>query len=226
MIAHWLARKAQQRLILFCNGWGMDHRPFTNLDPGDCDVLILSDYRDCVLPGSIEALIGGYDDICLLGWSFGVWAAQHLFSGRRDIFSRSIAINGTLRPIDDDYGIPHQFFTATLANFSPSVRDRFYRRMCRPKQVLDGFLAQRPARTVEDQKEELAALEGLIKKGVSEPSMFDAAIISAADLIIPTEHQRAYWQGRCRLLEVDGCHFPFGSWDSWAAIATWEGGHG
>ncbi len=226
MITHWLARNATKRLIVFCNGWGMDHHPLTLLAPGGYDVLVLSDYRHCVLPENMETLTKGYDDIFLVAWSFGVWAAQHLFCGRGDLFSRAIAINGTLRPIDDDYGIPHQFFTATLENFSPSVLDRFYRRMCRPKQVLDGFLAHRPARTLEDQKEELEALEILIKNGVDEPSMFDTAIVSATDLIIPTEHQRAFWQGRCRILEVEGCHFPFGTWASWPAIIEWGEGCG
>jgi biotin synthesis protein BioG len=226
MISHWLSRNHTGRLIIFCNGWGMDHRPFVELAPGDCDVLILSDYRNCVLPANIAALTGEYDDIFLLGWSFGVWVAQRLFYGCRSSFKCCIAINGTLRPIDDHFGIPHQFFNATLATFSPAVLDRFYRRMCRPKQILDGFLACRPARTVADQKEELETLERLVEGGDDKASMFDTAIVSTADLIIPTEHQRAFWQGRCRLLEVEGCHFPFRNWDSWPAIIEWGNGHG
>ncbi len=218
MIVHRLAEQHKQRLIIFCNGWGMDHHPFLGLDTSSADVFILSDYRRFELPIDMGELGETYESIELLGWSFGVWAAQQLFYEWRDRLGSCIAINGTLQPIDDRYGIPHQFFNATREQFSDSVLDRFYRRMCRPRQILDAFLEHKPARTVEDLAEELEALSRLVRSGVETTSIFGAAVISSEDLIIPTRHQLNFWRGRCRIIELEGCHFPFGNWSGWADI--------
>jgi pimeloyl-[acyl-carrier protein] methyl ester esterase len=227
MIVHRLVQQNNPRLIIFCNGWGMDQHPFSRLETDSTDVLILSDYRDFKLPVDMDELSRTHETIDLLGWSFGVWAAQQLFHPWRDTIRYCIAINGTLQPIDDRCGIPHQYFNATRAQFSDSVRTRFYRRMCRPQQILDSFLEQQPARTVADQAEELEALARLVRSGADTPPIFDAAVISSADLIIPTAHQLHFWRGRCRIIEVEGGHFPFGAWSGWSDIidmVTRDGG--
>lgn len=218
MIVHWLSQNSNQRVIIFCNGWGMDHRPLAVLDTSGYDVAVLSDYRHFEPPIELPMLARTYEIIYLLGWSFGVWAAQNLFSQYREHFSRCIAINGTLQPIDDRCGIPHQFFNATREQFSESVLNRFYRRMCRPQKVLDIFLEHRPARTPGDQGEELDALQRLAGSGDQSRSIYDLAIVSTKDLVVPTEHQLFFWKNRCRIIEVEGSHFPFSGWSSWSDI--------
>ena len=143
MRAHWLVDNGNRKLILFCNGWGMDHHPVAHLHSGDHDVLVLSDYSSLDVAVDIDRLRVRYAQIHLICWSFGVWAGPRLFA-EAAIFARRIALNGTLRPIDDRYGIPRQFFNATLDNYSETVRDRFYRRMCRPQDVLELFLDNPP----------------------------------------------------------------------------------
>ncbi len=218
MIAHWLAQNKTPHLIIFCNGWGMDQRPLALLDTSGYDVVVLSDYRHFEAPIDLPMLARTYETMHLLGWSFGVWAAQNLFSQYRDHFSRCIAINGTLQPIDDRYGIPHQFFNATREQFSDSVLSRFHKRMCRPRQVLEIFLEHRPDRTLADLGEELDALQRLAGSCDQSKSIFELAIISTKDLIIPTGHQLLFWKNRCRIIEIEGSHFPFSGWSSWSDI--------
>ncbi len=226
MNAHWLGKSGNSQLIVFCNGWGMDHQPLELMDNSGFDVLVLSDYSRFKLSCDIDELVGGFAKTHLIGWSFGVWAAQVLFAQLKELFDTRIAINGTLKPIDDHYGIPHQFFNATLDNFSEAVLDRFYRRMCRPKQILERFLQHRPARKLADQRLELEMLAQLIKKPDTSPSIFDAAIISSHDLIIPSAHQKAFWQDRCTIVEAEGCHYPFAGWQSWSEVIDMAGSDG
>lgn len=218
MIARWLFNARSRKLIVFCNGWGMDHHPLSLLESGGYDVLTLSDYSDLQLPFEPDALGDSYHSIHLLSWSFGVWAAQQIFADRNDMFDRCIAINGTLRPIDDRYGIPDQFFNATLENFSESVRDRFYRRMCRPDQVLDSFLDRQPRRSVADQHSELKIMAKLVGTYPAKRSLYHTAIVSSRDMIVPTAHQISFWQDRCPVIGIEGCHYPFAGFQKWSEI--------
>ena len=220
MIAHWLYRDHSQKLILFCNGWGMDHHPLEPLESGGYDVLALSDYSLFELPVNIGALDAHYEELNLICWSFGVWAGAQLFTGRKSLFARRIGVNGTLYPIDDRYGIPQQFFDATLDHFSRSVRDRFYRRMCRSEGVLDLFLEHQPRRNIQDQKYELQQLSELVMRGEPNDSFFDTVIIASRDYIMPTAHQLSFWRGRCAIAHIEGCHYPFAGWRSWAEIVA------
>ena len=218
MIARWLFNDSHRELIIFCNGWGMDHNPVSLLESDGYDVLCLSDYSNLELPFDPDTLGAGYQSINLLSWSFGVWAAQHIFGDRTDVFDRCVAINGTLRPIDDRYGIPHQFFNATLDNFSESVRDRFYRRMCRPDPILEFFLDHQPERSLAGQQAELEIMAKLVGSYPAERSLYDTAIVSSRDMIVPTAHQRSFWQNRCPVIGIDGCHYPFAGFNSWSEI--------
>jgi pimeloyl-[acyl-carrier protein] methyl ester esterase len=134
MIIDWLGRGTGRDLIVFCNGWGMDRWPLSDLATDAFAVVVLSDYhRLDGLDGleTVRAELPCYQRRYLICWSMGVWAGQRLFAQDRGLFARWIAINGTLRPVDDRFGIPVDIFSATLEEFSSSILERFYRRMCK-----------------------------------------------------------------------------------------------
>jgi len=217
MIIDWLARGDGRDLIVFCNGWGMDRWPLNGLATEPFDVVVLSDYHRFDGLDTVRAELPGYRRCYLICWSMGVWAGQRLFDQDRDLFERRIAINGTLRPVDDRFGIPVEIFSATLEEFSVSILQRFYRRMCKEPGVFAFFQNHRPQRSLADQREELAALQLVVMDETVTPPLYDDVIISRNDLIIPTRNQQAFWQDQ-RVIEIDGCHYPFSRWQSWSDI--------
>lgn len=217
MESSWLHKGKHEKLIVFCNGWGMDGCPFYGLASGGYDVWMLYDYRriggpDGQLP--IESVFQDYRQIYLVGWSMGVWVGQKLFADKQHLFHRTIAINGTLCPIDDRYGIPVQVYDATLAGFSEAARLKFYKRMCREKNSLNRFLARQPQRTVQDQADELVAVREMVDCLDAGKSLYREILVSEQDFIIPTANQLNFWQ-HGSVTRLKGYHFPFYLWQSW-----------
>ncbi|MCP4338904.1 MAG: DUF452 family protein [Desulfobulbaceae bacterium] len=214
MEASWLHNCGRKKLIIFCNGWGMDGFPFQSLMSVEYDVYMLYDYRQIDIYPDIDAVLKMYEEVHLVSWSMGVWVGQKLFTGKQHLFGRTIAINGTLCPIDDSFGIPVQIFNGTLADFGEAARLKFYKRMCREKENLKLFLAQQPQRSFKDQGEELAALKKSVDCIPVKESIYKEIIISDCDLIVPSVNQINYWQGRL-VRPVSGFHFIFNLWQSW-----------
>lgn len=218
MKSEWLHQRRnegrKERLIIFCNGWSMDGAPFQPLGARDYDVLMLSDYSDLTLDCDLAPLFKAYQAVYLISWSMGVWTGQQIFRTWSHCLQAAIAINGTLCPIHDQFGIPVQLYEATLDQFSEVSRLKFYRRMCRDRQTFDTFLANQPRRPVENQKQELAALQRLVSCEAAEAAIYTKILVAGQDLVIPTANQIAFWQGK-EILRVEGCHFLFYDWDSW-----------
>ena len=213
----WLHRGGCDRLLIFCSGWGMDPEPFRSLDSGQMDVLMLYDYREMAGIGAYVAELGKYRENYLLGWSMGVWCGQRLFGGHAHLFTRKVAINGTLCPVDDTLGIPRQLFAGTMNRWSAESRLRFYRRMCPETEVLDTFLACQPTRELTGQQAELAQFLEIADCLPRHLSIYDTIYISDDDRIVPTAHQLRYW-GEEGVRRIVGGHFPFYRWRSWSEM--------
>lgn len=206
----------------------MDCYPFRFLESVAYDVYMLYDYRHFTNLPEIEALFKKYDRVHLVSWSMGVWAGQKLFAKCRHFFSRTIAINGTLCPVDNRFGIPLEVFKATLADFSEGARLKFYKRMCRNKVNLQRFMANQPQRSVKDQEEELAVLKKMVDCTPATESMYREIIVSEKDFIVPSASQLLYWQGALdgqegRVTSVAGFHFLFHRWSSWDQLLNYSG---
>ena len=214
MKGSWLHRTAKDQLIVFCNGWGMDGTPFQALASSEYDVYMFYDYYDLIPPQPLEDIMHGYRQILLISWSMGVWVAQKLFSDSADLFHRTIAINGTLCPVDDNLGIPEKIFTETLTGFNETTRMKFYRRMCREKTNLKMFLARQPRRSPVEQRNELAALQRKVDCISVEQSIYQEIIIAEYDWVVPSTNQREFWRGK-QTTEIAGFHFLFYLWQSW-----------
>ena len=89
--------------------------------------------------------------------------------------------------------------------------------MCREKNVLSWFKEVKPARSIEQQKEELQELEKKVMSSVLSGNLYKTAIISENDLVMPTKSQKAFWGGT-DIKMIPGCHFPFTKWNSWEEI--------
>jgi biotin synthesis protein BioG len=220
---HWQVREGNPRLLVFFNGWGMDERILGMVEPPDrCDLLAVCDYADLQAAPAVRAAVASYPAADLVAWSMGIWAAATVFGPERSRFERAVAINGTGRPIDDDYGIPVHLFRATIDGFSARSRDSFFRRMCDGREACGEFLPHAPLRDLEDQRRELHALARDAGEGLPPPGPFTCAVIGARDRIMPPENQARYWQGAipCRTMQLP--HLPFSRRWGWREML--EGG--
>lgn len=193
--------------MLFFNGWGMDLNPLSGLALSS-DLLLFYDYESIDSEINISQTVKDYAKVHLAAWSLGVWAAAEALAGKNIAFASSFAINGTLTPIDEELGIPPALYDATLASWSEESKERFYRRIC-GREGREAFLP--PARTVDGQKRELAALKERITTQKATPeNPFSCAAASTKDMIFPFEAQLRSW----RAIGVEATrwetpHYPF-----------------
>lgn len=152
------------RLILFFAGWGMDSTPFTGLNRAGYDVAVVWDYRTTAIDWSFTA---GYVEICIVAWSFGVYASAISTHGIDGKVTRRIAVNGTLYPCDRLLGIPPAIFEGTLTGLNERNMAKFYRRMCGSATAYTQFGSQLPKRDIDGLRDELETFSPTIHCSIS-----------------------------------------------------------
>ncbi len=199
-----ISAAGNKRLILIFSGWGTDPAPFRRLSVEGYDIAVVWDYRTEIAD---TADIEGYEEIVVVGWSFGVVSATRFMkSNPRLPVTSTIAINGTTYPVDDQLGIPEAIFSGTLAGLSDDTLRKFYRRMSGSSDAFREFMAQPPERAIEELKEELKSIAA--RESV-DGSRWDVAIVSENDRIIPAENQKRAWTlSGTRIISEPGHHLP------------------
>lgn len=206
------AKQNEKKLLLIFNGWGMDERVFQQLLPDNIDILIVSNYTQNNFT-QLKEILPYYSKIKLLSWSMGVLQAQIFFTENSYFINKidnSVAVNGTLMPIHNEYGISPDSFKEMADNFDAKEATGFYRRMC----GLDfkKFLITRPERSAQSQKDELQFLLTINSMFRADDSIYKYAIISTKDVIIPTKNQCKFWDSSQTVM-IKGSHFPFFKWN-------------
>lgn len=216
----FLHRRNAPRLILFFTGWGMDERPTAHLGPQGADVLFCYDYTEPPETAVLDELLRSYARVVLAAWSLGVWAAWEAFGGSTVKFEDALAINGTLRPVDSECGIPPDRFEQTASLWSEATRPRFYRRMCGDPAALAFFLNAAPRRSVEFQREELLAVgRRVAEKKMGENRLFHRAFIGRKDRVFPPAGQAEFWsEAGVATTEAAASHYVFAGLTSWREV--------
>jgi biotin synthesis protein BioG len=208
---NWLNQQNNSTLILFFNGWGMDANAVSSLTGDGFDLLEINDYSTFNPMPAVQE----YEQTILIAWSLGLIAAAR--SGiKADL---AIAINGTLRPIDDKFGIPPAIFQGTIDNWHERGRNKFNRRMCGDRETLAHFNSTPPMRSIEAQRQELIAIRDSVRAAAEPTNIFDVAIISSGDRIVPPTAQNAYWrEQKTAIIELNAPHYLFNRWNSWEEL--------
>ena len=191
------------RLIVIYAGWGMDERPFESLRRPGYDILVVWDYRSFDIDWSVAA---PYDEICLIAWSMGVYAASMSSHGIENKVTARIAVNGTMTPVDNLRGIPEAIFEGTAASLDERNLVKFYRRMCGDRATTDAFMAVRPQRGAPELVDELRAIWPEPVLGNPKAARWDRAIIGRRDAIFPACNQDRAWAGVPKTF-VDAPHY-------------------
>ena len=205
----------QDQLILFFNGWGMDEAVVSHLESSAYDILIFYHYNsDFSFDSSI---LKSYKKVYLVAWSMGVWASVMTMENLDGKFNKSIAINGTLQPVDDIFGINRAIFKGTIEHFSERNKQKFDRRMMATKLDFQSYQSLASSRTLEDQLEELKEIYTLALKKTT-TFAFDKAVIGKKDLIFTERNQNNFWQNKVEIIQKDWAHFPFFNVKTWKNI--------
>lgn len=218
MKTQWMRQQGSEALLIFFSGWGQDPEPFRKITSDIFDVLIVYDYRS--VPGVFPISTENYKQTYIIAWSMGVWVANEYFPELIKQATESIAINGTGQPIHDQSGIPESIYQGTLDHFSEKTRDRFFLRMCGGRSELQHY--NMPQRTVQDQQEELVELQSAVQRSEAQEPVFQKAIITEQDLIIPTNNQQHYWQQfpQTEITTIPGAHYAFTGIVKWEQFTT------
>ncbi len=223
----WITRgsQASQKLIVVALGWAGEPSLVEHLDTGGADLLCLYDWRDLTASPELLSRINGYRAKHLVAWSFGVWAAPHLFSvpgsgsgtdgtERQSIaWNSAAAINGTPWGIHPQYGIPPRTFNLTLRGLEAGGGIlKFLERMC--GDCLTHYMRHRSRRPLAEIIEELSAIGRRIPPGeetVPTALPWSRAIVGEKDLIFPPAAMVACWQRSGVSVEQrpDMPHYPF-----------------
>ncbi len=214
----FLHNNKHDKLILFFNGWSCDDKPFQNLSSQDSDVIMLYDYRDLTLPNEVLVAINSYSEVNVVAWSFGVWVAQLALYPIKDQLQQTIAINGTIFPVDKDFGIPAPIALGTLSGLSDKNLRKFHRRMFSERDDWAMFETNYPERSFEEVKNELFLLLEHFKVQKLKDDFYHTAVVGTHDLIFSSVNQLNYWQGKAHIAQLEQGHFCFYGYNDWNEI--------
>lgn len=222
-------------LIFFC-GWAADHNTVRLLlendslcsGCGSIDILVCHDYAACRNSRAEHVLLSSrtisettreYRNIFLTAWSLGVWAADNtkeiIDLDQRSALKECIAVNGTLCPANDRYGIPVSIFKGTLDSMDERNLYKFRRRMCGSRECYEKFMEFAPERSLDSDIRELDYIFNacgsvdICKNHLK----WTKAVIGNSDMIFPPENQSAAWKEYAKqnstlsIKETDSPHF-------------------
>ena len=199
----WLNINQNNKVIVFFNGWGMDESVVHHLEFSDYDILMFYDYNNLDTNFDFNSL-DKYKNKSLIAWSMGVMVAT-LFD--KIEYNTTTAINGTLKPIDNDFGIPQRIYDLTIRGFNEKGAQRFIKSMFNEDIELPQI-----SRDIENQKSELSALKNYT---ANSNFKYNRIILSDNDKIIPTKNQIAFWGVESN---ISSGHCPFLLFKKWEEL--------
>ncbi len=196
-------------LMIFFAGWSLSPESLNNFRPAGWDILFIYNYKELSFPVEAVAALTEYSRFSLIAHSFGV-AVAHSFIGRLPKMEATIAVCGTLQPINDKYGIPHKIFDLTVKSIGREGFELFNKRMCGDN--IKNFIPS--SLLFSEQVDALKLLGDTFKDSeasLEDKSLWSVAVICMKDEIIPVDSQVAFWGDSSA--EVVGfktqSHFPF-----------------
>lgn len=220
MKSYWLNNKNNKKLIVIFLGWSFDENPVKFLDCTDYDVLVIYDYNNLNIPQELKNL-KTYNEKILISWSMGVFTAYLMKDLFKD-FNYKLALNGTVTPVDDNYGIPIKLFELTLKHAATGLGlgGKFYKNVFQTEEEFQKYQETPVKRSVENRVSELENLYNLIKTtNIKYEKFYDKAIVCEFDKIIPPKNQLAsHKTNDISVITLPYGHGPLYNFKSWDEI--------
>ena len=200
----------------------MNKNAVKDLETGDFDILEINDYRKIEKELDFDFSIFNfekYEKKYLICWSMGVFISN-LFIDTFKNFDKKIALNGTNKIVDDNYGIPEKIYEVTARFLDEANLDKFVDNMFNKGELHDLKINLNIKRTPKELKEELTSIGELALSGkIKQELDFDKVIISLKDRIIPSKNQINYWEKKnIEIVKLNATHYPFNHFKSWQDI--------
>jgi biotin synthesis protein BioG len=213
-------REKNTTLVVLYGAWGTDENVFTPLcDDDKFDFILFYNYSadEALLLPEIKT----YKKVILIGWAFGVWAAEYLLPKTGIKPDIAIAVNGTPIPADDQYGIPINLIEGTLNNLSEENIGKFHMRMFGDKRSYCDNFDRVPHRTIKSLHDELRWLYNRIMEQKEPGFRWDFAVSSEIDRVYPSERLKAYWdkESYTTHMVLPLPHYFFHKWKSFTDFA-------
>lgn len=220
MKVYELNRQNNKNLIVLFLGWSFDENPVKFLDCNGYDIIVVYDYNDISIPKELTGFTG-YEKKILISWSMGVFTAYLLKDLFKD-FDYKLAINGTVTPVDNEYGIPVKLFELTLKHAASGLGlgGKFYKNVFQTEEEFQKYIKTPVKRTVENRVSELEKLYNLIKNtNITYEKFYDRAIVCEFDKIIPPKNQTAsHEKNNVPVVKLPYGHGPLYNFESWDEI--------
>ena len=209
----WLKQSdAAENIIVFFSGWGFDASIVQDLAiRKDTNVLFINDYRslEYQLPN-----LEHYQHRYLIAWSFGVAAYsvwQNQTSTIHSQFDCTVAVNGSMIPINRKTGIPELVVKKTIDTLSVDSFQVFAQKCFAPtdNKINEHFIIDVNAR-----KNELLEIQQ--RQYPENTLQWHKVWISSNDKIFPLRNLQYAWQDHgSRIEQIDASHAPFSYWGKW-----------
>ncbi len=193
----------------------MDENVIKHLDASSYDVCMFNNYFNLYVD---KEEFENYSNIFVVAWSLGVWAAIQVFCELKINISKSIALNGTGNPVNDETGIPRKIFQKTLDGWNETARIKFNMRMMGGLKNFNDYSGYLSKRLIDDQKRELLSISKNIGESIFVNLNWDRAVIGEMDMIFPPKNQLNYWTGKSKIVMREIPHFPFINISSWDEV--------
>lgn len=181
------------RLILIFAGWSADARIARNINLTGWDVAVVYDYTDFNLDFDF---LKEYYTVYLFAWSLGVYAASVSLPAEK--ITAAFAINGTLSPADDKFGIPLEIFKGTADNLNPRNLLKFRMRMMADREQWNHnaelFDSDSDETVINNLQRQLYNFINHQRENKANNKIeWTRAYISESDRIFPAENMRRAW---------------------------------
>lgn len=208
---------SNRRLILIFSGWSVDYRLFSIYEyPEGYDVTVVWDYSDFNCDEAYKAR--EYDETVVIAWSFGIAALDYVYTALPPglNINCAIAVNGTLKPVDDLQGIPKDIFYVTKDSLSAMTLQSFHRRICGSGSRYNEFkqcLTTEP-NAIDSLKSQLETFApgGSVttkKSTAKDDVLWDRVYISLDDRIFPAANMIRFWETMPTPVSlIQGNHLP------------------
>lgn len=204
------SQPGNRRLILIFAGWSTTPAFYRDLHAEGWDIAVVWDYRDLDFD---PAVINDYSSIFIIAWSMGVAAAAHAADTTLDArrISAAFAVNGTLYPSSDSYGIPEAIYESTRATLNARNLLKFTKRMGYVSPTPETLPPVPPEDFYIPDFDSLAfELENMRSKALRGQLPWKRVYVSENDRIFPAASMRAYWltdPAQPDIINLDAPHY-------------------